>query len=506
MSASDHRLIVDLRTNLVSGVKLESGVAKSVFVVEGRTEQSVEKLFHDTLLPLGDKIAAESLLVTIVIPNRFLLFKVFTIPAGQKSKVKELLDYEVQESFPHKDGELMWCSVPLVEDDVECQYLVAAFRSSVFESLDSSLVAHGIESVEMVPSAFLALAEGVETAKTDNATAVRHFCALEDGHLLHVAYNSVGGIARSKVLAEPNGSECLQLDDLRIPLERELKKSQTAIRRTLKTDQTASVLVVGNVGNMERVLHYVAGLVGCNEEAFRRVLPFQSEILSSRFRDVFAGENAVLKSDKPTLELTGADGWRLPLALVLLALTPYFWVWGNHRALVTYRTEISNSNRIMAEKNAAVMQLQQETEALESSLMHFEEQSNSELQQQALLALMQDLQDALMVVGDTWIETMDLALQTEKSTAAHLSLNGKFLVRQSNLNDEVRQQALKGAEKSLKSLEGALLASPFISGVHAFNVNYAGMDLGLNLVPFSIELELAGPFAAAENGERLGHE
>ncbi len=442
-------------------------------------------------------------LATIVaIPNRLLLFKTFIVPTGSVSKQRDLLQYEIEQNFPHGDSELIWSSKLLQQDEVESAYLVAAIRKSTFLSMVECFESAGCRQVLGIPSLFMAFPEVALSSIQKNEHGLEHILAIEDNHGVSVSFGDNRGSVRAfKLKGIPSQVELNPHSiEWEASLEAELKKTMAAAKRQLGSGKGArlSFFVFGEEEPVpSSLLAHSYGLDGADS----------IQVISNSiegFHQNMAGFDSQSFFKLESVEITSAYSgkWKLMIAAGLVAIAPFPWVIGNQKVNDAYLKTAHDAHTNSARQRELAASFEASVRDLTSNLERIEKGVRLERQQTAILPLFQAFQQALEGVGDTWFETMDLTLQPDSGRGEQsLTLSGKFLVRQSNLRDEYRQQAISEAESSLQELQNQLLASPFIREILDFKVNYSGIDRGLNIVPFKLEVVLDYPFSEEEREE-----
>lgn len=500
MAAFEDRLFVDLRTGNASVWKVSKSGVEELYSLEVEAVRTIERLRSEVLDPLTLEIASKKLPVSLVLPNFTPLFKVFSTPVPQSQKAVDLLSYEVEQSFPHENSELIWCHAPLCSDEIEAHHLVAALRSSSFETLISGLDASGISEVDAIPSVFLELAASSSISSDAMEEGLRHLVSLQHAHFFSLSWSAKGGVVRSKTLSG-TANEFAALGNLKIPAIRELKRTQSSVKRLLKQERCAAISLSAATADVSWGEHVKLEMNADAETLFEQIPNDFKTLLTSYLR--VGRSDSTFKVKPPEVDSRHDSSWPLSVALVLIAAAPFTWVWANARAVKAYERETIELNRSIADNRALSTQIEQLAEDLMVTLKQKESVIREQEQRQAVVSLFKDVQDALTAVGDTWIETLELKLSDGDAEAAFLKMSGKFLVRESNLKQGVRQRALEGAEASLNTLQQTLLGSRWVDSVAEFKVNYAGMDLGVYVVPFSMNLKLGAPFCGNVNEKEV---
>ena len=492
-----------MRGSQVSSIELsKNGIKRSEsipFNIEGTGDSAWLAALSSCLEPLD---LNGNLATIVAIPNRLLLFKAFIVPTGSVSKQRELLQYEIEQNFPHGDSELIWSSILLQHDDVESAHLVAAIRKSTFLSMLESFESAGCRQVIGVPSLFMAFPEVTRSSFQNNEDGLEHILAIEHNHGVSVSFgNNRGSVRAFKLKGIPSSVE---LDphsmQWETSLKTELKKTMAAAKRQLRAGKGArlSLFVSGEDESVSPdLLTDSYGVDGPDsiKDICNSIEGFHQNIASF-------DSQAFLKLESAETTSGHSEKWKWLLAAGLIAIAPYLWVMGNHRVTDAYRKTAHEARTMSGKQRELAVSFDTSVKDLTSNLERIENQVRLELQQAAVLPLFQALQQALEEVGDTWFETMNLTLESDTGTGDRsLTLSGKFLVRQSNLRDEYRQQAISEAEYSLQELQDQMLASPFFREIRDFTVNYSGIDHGINVVPFKLEVVLDSPFSEKEREE-----
>jgi len=444
----------------------------------------------------------------VLLPNRILLYKVFRIPRSEQKNARELLSYEVTRGFPHDDADLLWSFLHLHGDEIENHFVVAAIRKSTLESLSVLFRERNIGFTAALPSLFCAFAHPDigDVFHPDTGSSLHHLLSLEDEHGVSVSCGKSSGMVRMFSLKpqtnEPSSPSSAV--NIGIELRSEIRKTMTSLKRQIGSGPCGSVTVVRRSEAAPLSLEVIKEWYDGDAQTVTREHLLTPASLLPSIRSMEPGTVLQLpvsvnsENAKTTL-------WKLLVLGVLIALSPYIWVWGNCGVIRSHKEHLLQAKAKVSERQKLAREYAVLRGKFESKMHTIDASHRVKDQQNSLLLLMNDLQAAQQAVGDTWFENMKLRLQDDETESQPiLTMSGKFLVRQTNLQDSFRQQAIQDAEHSLQNLQEQIMRSVYVNHIREFKVNYGGIDQGINVVPFAMEVALDVPFSIL-NPAKEGH-
>lgn len=413
----------------------------------------------------------------IIVPNRWILFKIVRSPTTETTNIREKLKFEVENAFPYGSTDLEWCYVPITRNDFEESYLVGGVKGSLLETLRRSLIEKGIKKVHFYSNANLCFRDFLKLPiKPKNSTI---FCFWESNSGVILSANHKW-IASRTVRSSQHAS--LGISNLKAELQRFTSLSSR------KADFTWNgVTIYGhNVANRSKLKGAFADTNLLNFEDRRESFPsFEILALLDEDDEGLGFQGVFEKRDMPTsINLTKV------VAFFLLGLIPYPFVYGLLEVNRDYQSQIKKSRRLVAANDIQRADFLNLKKELELKIDRLGVLRRNQAIRIGWGNLLNDLQLALFASGDSWIDQLDLDLDD----GAFLNFEGRFLVRELNLDESVRLEVVEATEARLKKLRELLLDSTYIDSFSEFRVNYSGIEKGINVVAFHAQVELGTPF------------
>ncbi|MCG8525482.1 MAG: hypothetical protein MI748_03810 [Opitutales bacterium] len=418
----------------------------------------------------------------VVLPVRLMLSRLVRVPHVGGTGLNELILHEVGESVPHAKEAFEWSRVRLCGDEIEEVFLVFAIRRDTKQAIARCLGGECRANLTFLSAAAL---EFFDVRKFREGLSF--FLHLEKGAGLLVAGNEKEGFSRSFRYSGNDVSDYLP----------EIRKAKSILRRQysdwsggalhLSTEtpfDPSDVTQIQETIGAERVEHAVE-LSDSITRFVEVIAKMNSGSVSPSDQLQFSGSNVAKKRDSSDLVFC--------FALGLLALTPFvFWL-GNLSVTRHYK-ESSRAYRL--EEKAQRINLERE-QALKKSLSELHGQLNSLQRDEALsvawIGLMNDLQNAMFQVKDIWLDEMNARIGAEVEGAS-LTCDGRFLLKRTNNVESVKVEVINDTKKRLSQLQSLLLESSYVSDLKNFSASYEGIEKGVNVVAFSLEVALAEPF------------
>lgn len=451
-------------------------------------------------------ISLGKLPLVILLPSRVMLYKLIRIPqvANAQLEAEQLLVYEVHEVFPHAQDELLWSYVSLGGDDVEQTFLVSGFRRETELALTNCFDRMGIKLLGLYPSFLLYclnIQDQLQVGATAGLTQYLHF---ENNLAVVLAVAESGAWIRSfklesSVISESKQSTGVSYENIKT----EIRRTKAALKRQYNTAETEKLIIGGYCGDNET-------LANCFVEEFQppNAIPVVRNYVShSEQVDLLRaydcnGEHSIanrIRLSVSTHVNRNRDKWVTSLTIAVISLLPVPFVFGNLKVVKQYAESVHRIQEQSRIQSALIFDLEALNLELDGGLLKLQKQVLLLELQGAWVQLMSDLHRALTAIQDVWLDEMDLKLEDNAKQSSLMSIGGRFLIRQVNLNESVRQEVILDTENHLKQLLGELLESSLIHDVTDFKVNYDGIEKGINVVPFSMKLVLAAPFDLRES-------
>jgi hypothetical protein len=428
--------------------------------------------------------------VSIILPNRFVLFKTIKIPFISDSKrVESILRHEINEVFPHESEELMWNYCLIIKDDIEAVYLVGGIRVSLFRKIEGVLASRKIKLEALYPSLSIELQQlhDIESFQPD---VLCHSVFMESNHAMVVTQQGMDVRVRTiRIdLAEEDGGA-------------EMRRLGATLRRSSPGSTLARCAVVTLEGESSGAL--MAAVSDCLRVDQNDLIQLQStakstaELLITRSEmNETTGLSRLRFSGTSDASHAGVSEKqkmiRMGLAGLLVALAPFMIFSGNQMKASAFRAELrSLQKEIQTEKrlaDAARSSMEALDEAQDRSAIFVRESAMNP----AIVALMSDLQLVLAEVEDIWVDYLEI-VANDKGPAA-LSLSGRFLVKKANLDESERIGVIQNTQSRLNLFRAKLTETKLVGAFEDFTVNYEGVSQGVNIVPFSLSAPLAYPF------------
>jgi len=424
-----------------------------------------------------------------LLPDRLFLFKIFKIPASDPRKHRDLLQHEVTHGFPHGDTDLIWSYVQIRHDDIEDQFLVAVIRKKTFKAIQSFITTIGFSFGGAVPSLFYALPASHFCEQQTIPGKAMHFVKIEGHHGLSISMHDLGSMIRAFSIR----SAVDQTTDFLVTVKSEIKKTTAALKRQAGAKSCGNLEIMCAEEAPDALIESIVEVMEATDLSGVSRLSFPLDSGDSRLPMIRS--SALMIEPGKVIESRWIKYFPWVVAVMLFAFSPFLLVWGNHRVVSQYRLLILENNRQAAAQKTMAEDFQRLQIRLENLVSWETQIHENQLRQVSLLLLFEQLQNALQSVRDIWFETLTLDLARDESGWVTLDVGGKFLVRQSNLREEYRQQAISDAEKSLQKLQQNLMSASLVDSILDFKVNYSGIDQSINVVPFALKIRLKFPFS-----------
>jgi len=486
--------LLDLSGPILRLHQVNSGVAERLAQIEiQRTSNSEAEWIQELMPAIGGFWEQFKGTVVALLPCRLMLSKVIRIPNVEAAQQDQLIRHEMEEAFPHGSDELVWSRIQLSADHIESSFVVFALRHQLYETLNAELKKLGVKKVYLIPAVAL---EFLHAAENRDLSQPFHLLYFEADAGLWLAVGPTEAYSKS---LRPN----LTGDDAseRAPWQSEIRKARATLKRQFSGWTEAGAVISTKTEFEDSWLPEFHSIIEVEddirllnpEDSTQRHLT-QIDALSAKKSTAF---DPLIFALFERGESARRLRWWILAGAALVALSPYpLWL-ANAEIASDYRDQARSVQLEARRKNEVRIQWDSLVKEMENLSAELNLLKRDQALMDGWIGLFTDLQGAMIEVEDIWLDDMEASIEGEGKNAS-LNIDGRFLVRQMNRDDSVRTDVIRDTRDRLKKLQDLFTGSKYVKSLENFGVSYEGIEQGINVVAFSVEILLGDPFTMPE--------
>jgi type IV pilus assembly protein PilM len=481
---------------------------------------------------------------TFILPGHQLLTKTLRIPHVEEAKRAQIIAFEAQQNIPYPLSEVVWDTQVVGDDGVETEVLFIAGKAEMINSFCAEVSGFGL-IVESISAATVLDYNALRfnNANSDEETLLINigarssnllFCSadgffvrniqLGGNSLTQAIADGIGKpfaqaeVVKVKMLSEApakNGEETEDLgrkmiesatDAFMKRLTQEVTRSIVNYRRQRGGKAPQRILLTGRGSLIPGLSTFLSDKQSMDVEYFDPIqsvsvdgsIDLQIELLRLQVGEIIGEAVRPLLVDSAgvnllpdTIQTEMAFARKKPLlavAALLLAVSPFpVWMAHSQNAEVQASRAAALENQVapFRQLTSAISEKIDEARSVRSTIERVEGLANS---QSNWIEFMSELQESLTRTEDVWLDEMRVNRQVGEQASYSVSLRGRMLLRETvDGSTDVDEDRLA---QRIQSLIDSFVESRFVQAAGAPNISWTSITEGLNVLPFSIDLEI----------------
>ena len=482
---------------------------------------------------------------TFILPGHQLLTKTLRIPHVDDAKRAQIIAFEAQQNIPYPLSEVVWDTQIVGDDGVETEVLFIAGKADMINSFCAEVSGFGL-IVEAISAAtvldFNALR--FNNAASEEETLLINIGARSSNLLFcnadgfFVRNIQLGGNSLTQSIADGIGKPFSQAEVVKVKmlseapvktegenaedmgrkmidsatdafmkrLSQEVTRSIVNYRRQRGGKSPQRILLTGRGSLIPGLSTFLSDKQSMDVEYFDPIqsvsvdgsIDLQIELLRLQVGEIIGEAARPLLADAAGVNLLPdaiqtemAFARKKPLlavAAILLAIAP-FPAWMAHsqnaETLAAKATAVEDQIAPYRQLTSAITDKVEQAQSVRRTIERLEGLANS---QSNWIEFMSELQESLTRTEDVWLDEMRVNRQVGEQDSYSVSLRGRMLLRETaDGSTDVNEDRLA---QRIQSLIDSFVESRFVLSAGAPNISWTSIAEGLNVLPFSIDLEI----------------
>lgn len=478
---------------------------------------------------------------TFILPGHQLLTKTLRIPHVEASKRAQIIAFEAQQNIPYPLHEVVWDTQVVGDDGVETEVLFIAGKADMINQFCAEVSGFGL-IVDAISAA---------TVLDYNALRFNNSSSDEETLLINVGARSstllfanadgffvrniqLGGNSLTQAIADGIGKSFSQAEVVKVKmlsdtsaehaddsgrkmidsatdafmkrLSQEITRSIVNYRRQRGGKSPQRLLLTGRGSLVPGLSSFLSDKQSMDVEYFDPIqsvsvdgsIDMQVELLRLQVGEIIGEAVRPILADAAGVNLLPdaiqsemAFNRKKPLlavAALLLAIAPFpAWMAHSQNAETVAQKAAALETQVapFRQLSAAILEQKEEARTVRSTIERIEGLANS---QSNWIEFMSELQESLTRTEDVWLDELRVNRQVGEQASYSVSLRGRMLIRETvGGSTDVDEDRLA---RRIQSLIDSFVESRFVQSAGAPNISWTSIAEGLNVLPFSIDLQI----------------
>ena len=478
---------------------------------------------------------------TFILPGHQLLTKTLRIPHVEASKRAQIIAFEAQQNIPYPLHEVVWDTQVVGDDGVETEVLFIAGKADMINQFCAEVSGFGL-IVDAISAA---------TVLDYNALRFNNSSSDEETLLINIGARSstllfanadgffvrniqLGGNSLTQAIADGIGKSFSQAEVVKVKmlsdtsaehaddsgrkmidtatdafmkrLSQEITRSIVNYRRQRGGKSPQRLLLTGRGSLVPGLSSFLSDKQSMDVEYFDPIqsvsvdgsIDMQVELLRLQVGEIIGEAVRPILADAAGVNLLPdaiqsemAFNRKKPLlavAALLLAIAPFpAWMAHSQNAETVAQKAAALETQVapFRQLSAAILEQKEEARTVRSTIERIEGLANS---QSNWIEFMSELQESLTRTEDVWLDELRVNRQVGEQASYSVSLRGRMLIRETvGGSTDVDEDRLA---RRIQSLIDSFVESRFVQSVGAPNISWTSIAEGLNVLPFSIDLQI----------------
>lgn len=478
---------------------------------------------------------------TFILPGHQLLTKTLRIPHVEVSKRAQIIAFEAQQNIPYPLHEVVWDTQVVGDDGVETEVLFIAGKADMINQFCAEVSGFGL-IVDAISAA---------TVLDYNALRFNNSSSDEETLLINIGARSstllfanadgffvrniqLGGNSLTQAIADGIGKSFPQAEVVKVKmlsdtssehaddsgrkmidsatdafmkrLSQEITRSIVNYRRQRGGKSPQRLLLTGRGSLVPGLSSFLSDKQSMDVEYFDPIqsvsvdgsIDMQVELLRLQVGEIIGEAVRPILADAAGVNLLPdaiqsemAFNRKKPLlavAALLLAIAPFpAWMAHSQNAETVAQKAAALETQVapFRQLSAAILEQKEEARTVRSTIERIEGLANS---QSNWIEFMSELQESLTRTEDVWLDELRVNRQVGEQASYSVSLRGRMLIRETvGGSTDVDEDRLA---RRIQSLIDSFVESRFVQSAGAPNISWTSIAEGLNVLPFSIDLQI----------------
>lgn len=478
---------------------------------------------------------------TFILPGHQLLTKTLRIPHVEASKRAQIIAFEAQQNIPYPLHEVVWDTQVVGDDGVETEVLFIAGKADMINQFCAEVSGFGL-IVDAISAA---------TVLDYNALRFNNSSSDEETLLINIGARSstllfanadgffvrniqLGGNSLTQAIADGIGKSFSQAEVVKVKmlsdtsaehaddsgrkmidtatdafmkrLSQEITRSIVNYRRQRGGKSPQRLLLTGRGSLVPGLSSFLSDKQSMDVEYFDPIqsvsvdgsIDMQVELLRLQVGEIIGEAVRPILADAAGVNLLPdaiqsemAFNRKKPLlavAALLLAIAPFpAWMAHSQNAETVAQKAAALETQVapFRQLSAAILEQKEEARTVRSTIERIEGLANS---QSNWIEFMSELQESLTRTEDVWLDELRVNRQVGEQASYSVSLRGRMLIRETvGGSTDVDEDRLA---RRIQSLIDSFVESRFVQSAGAPNISWTSIAEGLNVLPFSIDLQI----------------